>query len=454
MRIRLILAIWACRFAIFASRLLGKKGTSMPGQVAMKICPDILAILSRQVKHGVIAVCGTNGKTTTNTLLASMIESAGYRVVCNSLGANMIWGVCCAFCEQADLFGNLRADYACLEVDEASTVKVFAHIKPTYMVVTNLFQDQLDRYGAVDLTVGFLKRALKNSPETKLILNADDPVVAQLGEKTERECFFVSVDEAVKHDDGGKGEGRFCPFCSAALTYEFHHYSQLGKFACENCGFSRREPDFRVHNVSLENGLSFSVTYENETADFCVNYRGFYNVYNIALSFSAAVLLMGKAPDHQAVLAAYQPQIGRMESFNIGGKTVVLNLAKNPAGFNQALETVLEDGRTKNVLIGVNDNPSDGQDVSWLFSVDFEKLTQANVKHLTVTGMRADELMLRLKYAGFSESEQIKTQNIKEAVLSLLSGEGDVCYALVNYTVVFVMQEVLKSMEGEAEHGA
>lgn len=454
MKIRLIFAIWACKLTILASRMLGKKGSSMPGQVALKICPKVMTQLAGQIKRDVIVVCGTNGKTTTNTLLASMLESSGHRVVCNKLGANMIWGVCCAFCEKADWLGRLHADFACLEVDEASTVKVFAHIKPDYMVITNLFQDQLDRYGEVDLTVDFLRRALALSPETKLILNGDDPVVAQLGEEKDRISYYVGVDEKVNEETGEGSEGRFCPFCGSALDYEYHHYSQLGKFACPACDFKRHEPDFRVREVSLTNGLSFKLTHCDTEASFDVDYRGFYNVYNIALSYSGAVLALRTAPDHQAVLAAYRPQTGRMESFVIDGKTVVLNLAKNPAGFNQALATVMADSRSKNVLIGVNDNPSDGQDISWIWSVDFERLCDDEVKNLVVTGYRADDLMLRMKHAGFTENEQIKNQDLKEAIRGLIAGDGEVSYALVNYTVVFTMQKILKEMEGGAGHGA
>ncbi|MBQ2696289.1 MAG: DUF1727 domain-containing protein [Clostridia bacterium] len=454
MKFRLILAVWACKLAIFASRLLGKNGSSMPGQIALKICPKLLTLLSSQVKRDVIVVCGTNGKTTTNNLLAAMIASQGHQVVCNTLGANMIWGVCCAFCEKTNLFGKLSADFACLEVDEASTVKVFAHIKPDLMVVSNLFQDQLDRYGAVDLTLDYLRRALSLSPDTKLLLNADDPLVAQLGEKTERICYYMGVDEKVSEETGENNEGQFCGLCGSRLSYEYYHYSQLGKFSCSGCGFHRHELDFRVHTVTLSDGLNFSLDHQGQTAVFDVNYRGFYNVYNIALSYSAAVLALGSVPNYQAVLSAYKPQVGRMESFSIGEKTVILNLAKNPAGFNQALATVLGDKRKKNVLIGVNDNPSDGQDISWFWSVDFERLQDASVQNLVVTGFRADELMLRMKYAGFSEEKQVKTKDLKEAVAALVIGEAEVCYALVNYTVVFTMQEILKAMEGGAEHGA
>jgi len=448
MRIRLILAIWACKIGISLSRLLGKKGTSMPGQLALKICPEVLSLLSKQVTKEIIVVCGTNGKTTTNNLIASFLRAQGMQVVCNELGANMIWGVCCAFAEKADILGRLKADFACLEIDEASAVKVFPHVKPNLMVITNLFRDQLDRYGEIDTTVDLLRQALALSPETKLLLNGDDPLVAQFGEKTDRICYFMAVDEDTGAEVDDIKEGRFCVFCGEPLQYAYYHYSQLGKFHCNSCGYGRRQPDFRVFNVQQSQGLSFVLEHNEKQEEFSVCYRGFYNIYNIALSYGATTLVLGKSFDYQQVLANYKPQIGRMEEF-IVGKPVILNLAKNPAGFNQAISTVLCDEREKDLLLAVNDYAGDGKDISWIWDVDFERLHQGNIRNLIVTGIRADDLMLRLKHAGFSEDRQIKCSNLEEATQRLVSGEAAVCYALVNYTVVFSMQTILKEMEGK-----
>ncbi len=454
MRFRLILAIWACKLAIFLSRLLGKMGTSMPGHLALLICPDILSRLSRQIKNEIIVVCGTNGKTTTNNLLTSFIESSGYRVVSNLRGANMIWGVCCAFAEKANLLGVLRADYACLEIDEASTVKVLQHVKPTKMIVTNLFRDQLDRYGEVELTLGYIQRALELSPDTQLLINADDPVVSKLGIDPKRKCYYVGIDEATMGASSGSMEGRFCLFCGNQLEYEYCHYSQLGKFFCPGCGNKRHELDFRVHHVNLSNGVAFDIDTGRDIVSFNVQYRGLYNIYNISLAYCAALLSMQKSFDHQQVLDAYQPQIGRMEEFRIGTKSVIVNLAKNPAGFNQAISAVMTDKRPKNILIAVNDNPSDGQDISWLWDVDFEQLCVENVKKISVSGIRADELLLRLKYAGFSLTTQDKSA-YKEAINSMLSGDGEVSYILANYTSVFPIQAIVKELaKGEEEYGA
>ena len=449
-KLRLIIAVCACKAGIFISKLLGKKGTSMPGELALKICPDILTHLAKQVKNDIIAVCGTNGKTTTNNMIYSYLKSNGYKVVCNNVGANMIYGVCCAFAAASSITGKLDADYACLEIDEASAVKVFKFFAPDKMIITNLFRDQLDRYGEIDLTVDYLKRALALAPETELILNGDDPVCSQFGEDENRKCHYVGVDENVLKDAKEGDEGKFCPMCSEKLGYEYYHYSQLGKFVCENCGFKRKDLTFAVRNVDLSGGMKFNLCFENEVIPFDVNYRGFYNIYNVVVSYAAARLAMGKVENYNEVLAAYKPQTGRMEEFDIG-KKVVLNLSKNPAGFNQGIATVAEDEKNKKViLIGINDNAGDGKDISWLWDVDFERLEKTDAKRYILCGMRVDDLALRLKYGGIDETRIKKFHTLKEAATEILNGDEDICYALVNYTVVFTMQEILKELEKEA----
>ncbi|MBE7040215.1 MAG: DUF1727 domain-containing protein [Ruminococcaceae bacterium] len=451
-KLRLVIAISVCKLLIRIGRLVGKKGTSKPGEIALKICPDILTMLSGQVKGDIIAVCGTNGKTTTNNMIYSYLKANGKNVVCNNVGANMIYGVCCAFAAKASLLGKLDADYACLEIDEASAVKIFKFFSPDILVITNLFRDQLDRYGEIDLTVDYLKRALDLAPYTKLILNGDDPVCAQFGREGKRECYYFSVSQKVLKTEEESSEGRFCPICGNKLDYNYYHYSQLGDYACNKCGFKRPEPHFAVNNVCLENGMRFELSYFDNKVQFDINYRGFYNIYNVAVSYSAARLALGKLENYRDVLAQYKPQTGRMEEFNIG-KKVILNLSKNPAGFNQGIATVLEDSTfNKVVLIGINDNAGDGKDISWLWDVDFEKLETADVSRYILCGMRADDLALRLKYGGIEEGKMKKFSALKDAAEAINDGNENICYALVNYTVVFQMQEILSELKREWEN--
>ncbi|MDD3765560.1 MAG: MurT ligase domain-containing protein [Eubacteriales bacterium] len=437
-----ILAVWITKFLIFAGKLAGKKGSSTPGAVALKICPDILKWLSGQVKGSIVAVCGTNGKTTTNNLLYSILKSQGKKVVCNNVGANMLEGVATTFISNTNFFGKLDADYACIEIDEVSTVKVFDHMVPNFMIITNLFRDQLDRYGEIDITIDFLKRAISKTGDITLILNADDPLVTAFGRETGKKCVYFGVGEDVGASLNETKEGRFCRFCGSELAYQFYHYSQLGNYGCIKCGFSRPAADFEALNVDLSDGLSFTVNNQ----EISVDYRGFYNIYNILAAYSAASLIGASLENVHKVLGEYKPQIGRMETFTIHGKPVILNLSKNPAGFNQTISTIASDSRKKDILVVINDNAQDGRDVSWLWDVDFERLGAVNASSFTASGIRFHDVLVRFKYAQLDNFSS--EADVKAAILKCLEGDGEVLYVLVNYTVLFSTQKILKSLEG------
>ncbi|MEE1043231.1 MAG: MurT ligase domain-containing protein [Clostridia bacterium] len=438
---RMLIAVWITKILILAGKFAGKKGSSTPGIFAMKIFPDILKFLAKQVKNDIIVVCGTNGKTTTNNLLNTIIKSAGKNVVCNNVGANMLPGVVTAFIEKTNLLGKLDADYGCIEIDEISTVKVFPYFEPDYMIITNLFRDQLDRYGEIETTMNYMQKALDMCENTKLILNADDPLVASFGKRTDKPCYYFGVGEDVGISLNETKEGRFCMFCNDELKYDFYHYSQLGMYRCDKCGFKRPEVDFEAKNVNLNTGISFSVNEQN----FNVKYRGFYNIYNILAAYSAITLCGLKADNINDILCDYKPQTGRMEEFNIKGKQVIFNLAKNPAGFNQAISTVLGDKRKKNIITVINDNAGDGKDVSWLWDVDFERFNNINANKFYVSGIRRDDVAVRFKYAEIVDFEC--SDNVKDAILKALDEECDVLYILVNYTALFSTHDILKSLE-------
>jgi len=439
---RKLLAVWVTKLLIFLGKLGGKKGSSTPGRFAFKICPNILSDLSSQVQGGIIVVCGTNGKTTTNNLLYSTLVAQGKKVVCNNVGANMLEGVATAFVNSCNLFGKIDADYACIEIDEISTVKVFEYLTPKFMVITNLFRDQLDRYGEIDITIDYLTRALSKSKNTTLILNADDPLVVALGKNVGNKCIYFGVSEDAHISLNETKEGRFCSFCGEELTYNYYHYSQLGDYACHKCGFARPQVDFPAINVNLDNGISFEV----DNRRISVNYRGFYNIYNILASYSVATSLGLKLDNLNSVLGEYKPQIGRMETFEIG-KPVIFNLSKNPAGFNQAISTVICDKRKKDVIVIINDNAQDGKDISWIWDVDFERLAGSNVNLFTASGIRYNDVMIRFKYAQLDNLLDIS--DAQKAITNSLQTDAEVLYVLVNYTALFSTQDILKSLEGK-----
>ena len=440
---RLFLAIVTAKIVALLSKIKGGKSSSVPGAVALKICPDLIARLSSQVRKGIITVCGTNGKTTTNNLMCSALEGAGYKVVCNKLGANMKNGVATAFALSASLGGKIDADYASIEVDEASTVRVFEYMKPDAMVITNLFRDQLDRYGEIDITINILDKAIEMAGDITLVLNADDPLCAQFGARHKVKTVYYGISEKVLAQTNDTKEGRFCPICGAQQWYDYYHYSQLGDYQCTKCSFKRPTPDVEVKNVKLSPQMSFEIN----SVPMSLNYRGFYNIYNMIGVYAGLKALGIDTSNFKDLLKSYKPQIGRMEEIVLKGKPVVLNLAKNPAGFNQAIQTVVSDDRKKDAIIAINDNANDGRDVSWLWDVDFEKISSPSLNSLTCTGIRLYDIALRFKYSDVKVD--LTTKDMKSAILKALDTDSEIVYILVNYSAMYTTEDIMLELKKE-----
>ena len=449
MSLRTFLAVAAAKATLKACHLAGKSGSSLPGRAALKVDPHIIASLTAGIRRGIIVTCGTNGKTTTNNLLCSMLEAQGFRVVSNRLGANMLEGVAAAFAAEARPLGYLDADYACLEVDEASAARVLQDLQPDYMILTGLFRDQLDRYGEIDLTMKALEKAIREAPNMTLVINGDDPLTAYLAKKSSRRVVSYGVSEKVTDNVDVIRESRFCENCGAPLQYDFYHFSQLGLYRCPACGFHRPEINYDASGVSLTPHLSFDV---KESPAFPVRISapmtGFYNVYNILAVYGVLRELDLPTESINEVLRNYKPQFGRGELFYLGRnreQKVLLNLAKNPTGFGQNIAAMLQDRSPKDLIIAINDNAQDGRDISWLWDVDFERMADETVRSITVSGLRALDMQLRLKYA---EIASTSAKTVEEAIeLRLADGCGNL-YVLVNYTALY---EAHKYLEGTAK---
>jgi len=442
---RKILAIIAGKLLLFVGKVTGRRTTSAPGELALKICPWIIRDLKKYVKKGIIITCGTNGKTTTNNLLCSALEALGYKVMCNRVGANMTSGVATAYISEANIFGSTKCDYACFEVDEAYTPIIFKHFIPDVFVVTNLFRDQLDRYGEIDTTSAKIKSAIALAPSVKLVLNGDDPMCVQFAQASNAQSFFYGVNEQVIEDAEPAKEGKYCPLCGAELEYEYYHYSQLGIFACPQCSFKRPQINFVVDNVSLASPVSFNINNQHITSD----QKGFYNIYNMAAVYGALDVLGENNSDFTHLLEAYKPQTGRMQEFKLGNKSVIMSLSKNPAGFNQAIATINNDTRKKDVIFAVNDLTGDGKDVSWLWDVDFEKIKNPSLNTLSVSGRRLWDVALRFKYADIDVD--MVSEDMEMLIKSALSTDAEVVYAVVNYTMMYPTEEILKKLQTEGK---
>lgn len=443
MKIRRLIAIWAAKAAGFACKKMGRQGVTWAGKIARKVYPPILSELSGEVRKKTFVVCGTNGKTTTNNMLCAALEAEGQKVICNHTGSNMINGVVAAYVLSAGLNGHIDADYACIEADEASTRYIFPAVRPDYMVMTNLFRDQLDRYGEIDITMNILEEMIRKIPGMQVIVNGDDALSAYLAMDSGNPYVAYGISNPVMENETNEiREGRFCKKCGARLSYRFYHYSQLGDYECPECGFKRPNLDFDAYDVKVGDRLSFRV----EDQLIAANYKGFYNVYNILAAY-AGVRTAGFAGEHfNEMLKKFNPENGRMEQFRIRGTGIVLNLAKNPAGFNQNITAVMQDPAPKDVIIAINDNAQDGIDISWLWDVDFDRFREESIHSITVSGIRCQDMRLRMKYV---DIPSILEADVEKAIRSRIENGVGNLYVLVNYTALFSTRNILKKLEGE-----
>jgi UDP-N-acetylmuramyl tripeptide synthase len=409
-----------------------------------------------------VIVTGTNGKTTTARLLASVLEDSGYTLVHNRSGANLIYGLATAFLESGGR--GKSADIALMEVDEATVPEAVRQLRPLGVVVTNFFRDQLDRYGELDTTVSMVARGLDAMRGRGFIaLNADDPLVASLGRGRSGRVVHYGIDDLTcgRKDLSETREQRQCLVCGSELSYDIFFYGHLGRYACPACDFHRPEVAVRGGNVDLlgTRGSRVAVTSaEGEEARVKLNVPGLYNVYNGLAALTAALELgipLGKAA---AAIGRAPASFGRMERIEVEGRSVLLALVKNPAGFNQVLRTLLEDDGPggprpapgKQFLIAINDRYADGTDVSWLWDVDFEVLSrpEAGVAGIVVSGIRAHDMAVRLKYAGVRPG-LVKCVPAPAQALELAlsaTSPGDTLYMTPTYTAMLELRDIISRL--------
>lgn len=451
MNISLSAAVLSGKVAAWLSRLRGYKGSSLPGMVALRINNGTLRRLARQVRHGIIVVSGTNGKTTTSNMIADVLVGAGYKIISNREGANLITGVTTAFVMNAGAGGKIDCDYAVLEVDEASIPGVLKEVTPKAVVLTNFFRDQLDRYWELEKVTGIIRNSISKLKDTTLVLNADDPLVAQFSQTTGHPALFYGLA-------GSKGAGtvntrtreaKFCPFCRSSMDYEYFNYGQLGKYRCPGCEF--RRPQARVEALEPEissQGISYRLTFDQREVPLQIRVQGLYNLYNALAAFSVGLLLNVQPESILESLRRYRPVTGRMELFKYRGKHVYLILVKNPTGFNEALGVLYSGEETREVFIAINDNDADGKDISWLWDVDFETLGMEH-RHLLrfiCTGQRGEEMAVRLKYAGVPLEKIIIKNDLNRAIQDIMSGGAGSACLFCTYTALWQVHKIVREM--------
>jgi UDP-N-acetylmuramyl tripeptide synthase len=393
-------------------------GTSIVGVVAQRVYPGIIKHLATELEYGSVMITGTNGKTTTSNFIAAILRDGGLRVWRNREGSNLMRGVASSLVIRAQPDGHLRRSgkaISILEVDEAALPQLVPVISPRVIVFTNLFRDQLDRYGEVNSIIAQWKQTVANlSPDTTLVLNADDPTIAQLAASFTGKVLYYGIDDLsldllTQEDSSARHQAidaRTCPVCSHEYVYDAQFYSHMGHYHCPHCGNTRPQPNVRVTHAHMDSfdRLRIEVDANNQQHELTIPLPGLYNIYNALAAITATLQLNVDWEPIVTGIEQSKPVFGRGERIQADGKTMRLLLAKNPTGFNEVLRTLFSEHIPRDLLLVLNDNIADGQDISWIWDVDFERM-QGRIRTLVVAGTRALDLALRLKYAGINEKD-------------------------------------------------
>jgi UDP-N-acetylmuramyl tripeptide synthase len=428
-----------------AARATGRGGgTSLPGKVLLRLEPEAIGQLAARLGRGSAVISATNGKTTTASITANILERAGRTLVHNRAGANMAGGIASTLLAAARPRRGIAGDTGLFEVDEFWLGSVTAQVKPQAVLLGNLFRDQLDRYGELDTIADrWAQIVAELDPATALVLNADDPLIADLGRGRENVSYFgVDDDSLALPEMQHASDSKHCRRCGAAYRYDAVYLGHLGHYHCTNCGQQRPGPAIRAEQITLHgtHAATFMLVTPAGRRSVLLRLPGLYNVYN-ALAATALCLALGVSLDViveglQSATAAF----GRAETVMLGDTSLQILLIKNPAGANEILRTLGLESDQLDVLAVLNDNIADGRDVSWIWDADFELLS-AHVRRVTCAGTRAAELAVRLKYAGVPESALTVIPELPVALdRAILEAESGRVFALPTYTALLALR--------------
>ncbi len=451
MKIRAAAAIIACKITKFILRLMKRGGTNLPGKVAVKICPSVLGIMAKDVTT--VIVTGTNGKTTTSRMIEQCFIESGLDYFCNKSGANLLTGITNEFAENSSVFGKCRKKYALIECDEAAFKQVSRFVDAKYVLVTNVFRDQLDRFGEITHTMNSIKIGIENSPNAVVCLNADCSLTTSLSKEIKNKIVYYGVDCPIYKDLVSEiSDAQYCINCKTEYEYEYKTYGHLGKYKCPRCGYKRPDAAVSVTEIieSAVDSTTVNLKLYGKERKLRINLPGGYNVYN-AVSAAAVAENMGlDAEKIITALSSFECGFGRMENFNIGGKNVRMILVKNPAGCNQVLNFLTNTVKEPCVFVTLlNDKLADGTDVSWIWDVNFEKLEELgeNLPVVYVSGIRADDMAMRIKYAG-RDTEKIKVIKDFDELIDAIEKEKLDVFVMPTYTAMLNLREKISKRFG------
>lgn len=440
---RTLAAIMAAKGAILMSRRLRLGGgTALPGLVAQRLDSHVLVNLAGQLRLGSVLVTGTNGKTTTARMVSRIITQHGWWPVNNPTGSNLMRGIVAALADASDLKGRIEQPQrriGVFEVDEATAEEAAAQLRPRAFTLTNLFRDQLDRYGEVDKVAASWRRALSYLPtDAVVVANADDPSVVAVASGYAGPVVYFGIEDTACSlaQPEHAADARWCNCCGSEYDYAANFYGHLGHWQCPGCGERRPSPQVRVCRVTpTDSGTTVTIAAPDAEACLLLPLQGLYNVYNaLAAAATASAFAIPLSVATEA-LQSFAAVFGRQERLQVASREVHILLGKNPAGFNQLLRTLPPDGAGLSLLFILNDDIADGHDISWIWDVDFEVLSGRALR-IMASGRRAYDMALRLKYAGLAVD--LVEANIRSALEQAIARTppGERLYVLPTYTAL------------------
>jgi len=442
-RLPLPLALEAAAFrgAGAVSRLAGRGGgTTLPGKLLWKLDPGAIDRLAARLPQGSVLVSATNGKTTTTAMAAEILRPS-LRVAHNASGANLVSGVA------STLLRARAADFGLFEVDEAALPEVARRVRPKALLLGNLFRDQLDRYGELELVAARWRRAVDALPAARLVVNGDDPQVGDLAHgRSAARIFGVDDPRLARPALQHAADSKYCLRCGTPYEYAAAYVGHLGDYRCPSCGHARPELDVVAREIELHglDGAAFTLVAPEGETRVELALPGLYNVYNALGAASLALELGVPLADVTAGLERFSAAFGRFERIQVGDRRLLMLLIKNPAGANEAVRTLVEASPPRVAVVALNDAIADGRDVSWIWDVDFEPLADG-LETLVATGSRAAELALRFAYGGLDRSRIEVVPSLEAALdrgLALTPAGGELT-VLPTYTAMLALRRTI-----------
>ncbi|GAX00345.1 Mur ligase family protein [Secundilactobacillus mixtipabuli] len=437
MTLRSNVAAFAGRSSYWFLHTFLKGGSSLPGKITTKIDPEILKHLGQN--YDVIVITGTNGKTLTTALTVRVLKQKYSHILTNPTGSNMEQGIVTTFLRAPKVKG--ARPIAVLEVDEANVIKVTKYIKPKAFVFTNIFRDQMDRYGEIYTTYQKIIDGVALAPEATIIANGDAPIFHS--KNLPNPVIYYGFKDPEEKDIKAKPntDGVLCPNCQHILHYRYLTYSNLGKYFCPNCGYQRPELKFAVTKVTDLTPTSSEFEVDNHPMK--IEIGGLYNIYN-ALAAYAVGRFLGVTPEQiDTAFSEDKKVFGRQEVIHLDGKQVTLILVKNPVGLNQVLDMIATDKKPFSFVGLLNANYADGIDTSWIWDGNFEKLPHLNIPAYITGGERYKDITFRLKVAGVPDNKHQVVPELKDVVEKIKTLPTEHVYVLATYTAVLQLRKLL-----------